>query len=242
MKLFFCFLVSFLSLNLLPLELQENSSKTSNPNKINQSFELSQITLILNNQNHDVITELTAPLLSVDSSSEKLSILNPLLKIKEGNKSSKTIRASRGLYNRTSNLLEFEKNVQIKFSSITQNLLLDTNKLILNNQDGSITSPVDTYFQSNDFHIHSKNLKIVNFLERQNKIIFENGIIINPDTNEELGSANKIKFYLESDLLIMQGLAVIKQNAISIQADEIHYNPVLKKIIKSINSTIINNF
>ena len=241
MKLFFCFLVSFLSLNLLPLELQENSSKTSNPNKINQSFELSQITLILNNQNHDVITELTAPRLNADSSSEQLSILNPLLKVKEKNKSSKTIRASRGLYNRTSNLLEFEKNVQIKISSITQNLLLDTNKLILNNQDGSITSPVDTYFQSNDFHIHSKNLKIVNFLERQNKIIFENGIIINPDTNEELGSANKIKFYLESDLLIMQGLAVIKQKAISIQADEIHYNPVLKKIIKSINSTIINN-
>ena len=241
MKLFFCFLVSFLSLNLLPLELQENSSKTSNPNKINQSFELSQITLILNNQNHDVITELTAPLLSVDSSSEKLSILNPLLKIKEGNKSSKTIRASRGLYNRTSNLLEFEKNVQIKISSITQNLLLDTNKLILDNQAGSIISPVDTYFQSNDFHIHSKSLKIVDFLERQNKIIFENGIIINPETNEELGSASKIKFYLESDLLIMQGLAVIKQKAISIQADEIHYNPVLKKIIKSINSKIINN-
>lgn len=241
MKLFFCFLVSFLSLNLLPLELQENSSKTSNPNKINQSFELSQITLILNNQNHDVITELTAPLLSVDSSSEKLSILNPLLNIKEGNKSSKTIRASRGLYNRTSNLLEFEKNVQIKISSITQNLLLNTNKLILDNQNSSIISPVDTHFQSNDFHIHSKNLKIVDFLERQNKIIFENGIIINPDTNEELGSANKIKFYLESDLLIMQGLAVIKQKAISIQADEIHYNPVLKKIIKSINSTIINN-
>ena len=228
-------------MNLLPLELQESSSKTSISNKINQSFELSQITLILNNQNHDVITELTAPRLSVDSSSEKLSILNPLLKVKDKNKSSKTIRASRGLYNRTSNLLEFEKNVQIKFSSTTQNLLLDTNKLILNNQDGSITSPVDTYFQSNDFYIHSKNLKIVNFLERQNKIIFENGIIINPDTNEELGSANKIKFYLESDLLIMQGLAVIKQKAISIQADEIHYNPVLKKIIKSINSTIINN-
>ena len=118
MKLFFCFLVSFLSLNLLPLELQENSSKNSNSNKINQSFELSQITVILNNQNHDVITELTAPRLDVDSSSEQLSILNPLLKVKEKNKSSKAIRASRGLYNRISNLLEFERNVSEKYEKI----------------------------------------------------------------------------------------------------------------------------
>ena len=39
----------------------------------------------------------------------------------------------------------------------------------------------------------------------------------------------------------MKGSAVIKNKNISIHADEIHYNPEIKKIIKSINSKIINN-
>ena len=65
-------------------------------------------------------------------------------------------------------MINFEKqleSIEKKFKEIENNLNnqsgLDTNKLILDNQAGSIISPVDTYFQSNDFHIHSKNLKIV---------------------------------------------------------------------------------
>ena len=39
----------------------------------------------------------------------------------------------------------------------------------------------------------------------------------------------------------MKGLAIIKNKTLSVHADEIHYDPDRKKIIKSVNSKIINN-
>ena len=230
-----------LSLILLPLKSEENIPNNLIQAKINNPFKLSKITYRLNNIDHISRTELTSTQLEADSKLEHFYILDPLFTVIEEDNPYKTIRASIGHFNRTSNLIEFEENVQIKISTSNQNLLLDTNKLFIDNQSDVIISPLDTYFQSSNFHIHSKKLTIKNFSKKQNEIIFKEGNIINPDTNEKLGSAHEINYALDSDILIMKGSAVIKNKNISIHADEIHYNPEIKKIIKSINSKIINN-
>ena len=55
------------------------------------------------------------------------------------------------------------------------------------------------------------------------------------------GEAKKIKYFINSDLVVMTGSALIKDKDITIEAEEIYLDVNLNKIIKSINSKIINS-
>ena len=236
MKLFL-FLIN-LSLVFLPLSSEQEIPETANQAGIETQLKIDKIRYSLNE--NKIKTELTAPQLNVDPDLEKFYILDPSFSISEGN-DYKTINASAASFNKKNNLIVFEDNVQIKISSNSQSLLLDTTKLILNKDDDLVTAKTNTYFKSNNFNINSRELIIRDFSTDQNQIVFVDGKIINPDTSEKLGSASKINYSLDSGILVMKGLAVIKNKTVSVYADEIHYDPDNKKIIKSVNSTIINN-
>ena len=228
-----------LSLAFLPLETVESASSAFSNAKIKNTFEISK-TRFTSNVN-GTKTELSAPQIQVKSNLDQIYLLDPLFAVKEKNNSNKTIRASMGHFNRLSNLIEFKENIQIRITSTDNNVLLNTDRLIVDNNNDTIISPSNSYFQADSFHISSKQLTIEEFSHQQNKIIFKYGSIINPDTNERLGSAEEISYSLDSGVLIMNGQAMIKDKTITVLADEIHYNPEDKKIIKSINSKIINN-
>lgn len=236
MKLFL-FLIN-LSLVFLPLSSEQEIPETANQAGIETQLKIDKIRYSSNE--NKIKTELAAPQLNVDPDLEKFYILDPSFSIREEN-NYKTINASAASFNKRNNLIEFEDNVQIKISSNSQSLILDTTKLILNKDDDLVTTKTNTYFKSNNFNINSRELIIRDFSTDQNQIVFVDGKIINPDTSEKLGSASKINYSLDSGILIMKGLAVIKNKTLSVYADEIHYDPDNKKIIKSVNSTIINN-
>jgi LPS export ABC transporter protein LptC len=236
MKLFL-FLIN-LSLASLPLSSEQEIQETANQAGIENQLKIDKIRYSSNE--NKIKTELTAPQLNVDPDLEKFYISNPSFSITEEN-NYKTINASAASFNKKNNLIEFENNVQIKISSNSQSILLDTTKLILNKDDDLVTAKTNTYFKSNNFNINSRELIIRDFSTDQNQSVFVDGKIINPVTREKLGSANKINYSLDSGTLIMKGSAVIKNKALSVYADEIHYDPDNKKIIKSVNSTIINN-
>ena len=236
MKLFL-FIIN-LSLVFLPLSSEQEIKETANQAGIETQLKIDKIRYSSNE--NKIKTELTAPQLNVDPDLEKFYILDPSFSITEEN-DYKTINASAANFNKKNNLIVFEDNVQIKISSNSQSLLLDTSKLILNKDDDLVTAKTNTYFKSNNFNINSRELIIRDFSTDQNQIVFVDGKIINPDTSEKLGSASKINYSLDSGILIMKGLAVIKNKTLSVYADEIHYDPDNKKIIKSVNSTIINN-
>ena len=236
MKLFL-FLIN-LSLVFLPLSSGQEIPETANQVGIETQLKIDKIRYSSNE--NKIKTELTAPQLNVDPDLEKFYILDPSFSITEEN-DYKTINASAASFNKKNNLIVFEDNVQIKISSNSQSLLLDTTKVILNKEDDLVTAKTNTYFKSNNFNINSRELIIRDFSTGQNQIVFVDGKIINPDTSEKLGSASKINYSLDSGILVMKGLAVIKNKTVSVYADEIHYDPDNKKIIKSVNSTIINN-
>ena len=236
MKLFL-FLIN-LSLVFLPLSSEQEIQETANQAGIETQLKIDKIRYSSNE--NKIKTELTAPQLNVDPDLEKFYILDPSFSITEEN-DYKTINASAASFNKKNNLIVFEDNVQIKISSNSQSLLLNTTRLILNKDDDLVTAKTNTYFKSNNFNINSRELIIRDFSTGQNQIVFVDGKIINPDTSEKLGSASKINYSLDSGILIMKGLAVIKNKTLSVYADEIHYDPDNKKIIKSVNSTIINN-
>ena len=228
-----------LSLACLPLETAQSASSDLSNTKIKNSFEISK-TRFTSNIN-GTKTELTAPKIEASSNLDQISLLNPLFTVKEKNILNKTIRASTGNFNRISNLIEFKDNVQITITSTDNKALLNTDRLIVDNTNDTVISPSNSYFQADSFNINSKELAIEDFSLQKNKITFKYGRIINPETSERLGSAEEISYSLDSGILIMNGLAMIKDKDISVHADEIHYNPKDKKIIKSINSKIINN-
>ena len=236
MKLFL-FLIN-LSLVFLPLYSEQEIPETPNQSEIETQLKIDKIRFSSNE--NKIKTELAAPQLNVDPNLENFYVLDPSFSITEEN-DYKTINASAASFNKKNNLIVFEDNVQIKISSNSQSLLLDTTKLILNKDDDLVTAKTNTYFKSNNFNINSRELIIRDFSTDQNQIIFVDGKIINPDTSEKLGSASKINYSLDSGILVMKGLAVIKNKTVSVYADEIHYDPDNKKIIKSVNSTIINN-
>ena len=236
MKLFL-FLIN-LSLVFLPLSSEQEIPETANQAGIETQLKIDKIRYSSNE--NKIKTELAAPQLNVDPDLEKFYILDPSFSITEEN-DYKTINASAASFNKKNNLILFEDNVQIKISSNSQSLILDTTKLILNKDDDLVTTKTNTYFKSNNFNINSRELIIRDFSTDQNQIVFVDGKIINPATSEKLGSASKINYSLDSGILIMKGLAVIKNKTLSVYADEIHYDPDNKKIIKSVNSTIINN-
>ena len=236
MKLFL-FLIN-LSLVFPPLNSEQEIPETPNQSEIETQLKIDKIRFSSNE--NKIKTELAAPQLNVDPNLENFYILDPSFSITEEN-DYKTINASAASFNKKNNLIVFEDNVQIKISSNSQSLLLDTSKLILNKDDDLVTAKTNTYFKSNNFNINSRELIIRDFSTDQNQIVFVDGKIINPDTSEKLGSASKINYSLDSGILIMKGLAVIKNKTLSVYADEIHYDPDNKKIIKSVNSTIINN-
>ena len=236
MKLFL-FLIN-LSLVFLPLSSEQEIKETANQAGIKTQLKIDKIRYSSNE--NKIKTELAAPQLNVDPNLENFYILDPSFSITEEN-DYKTINASAASFNKKNNLIVFEDNVQIKISSNSQSLLLNTTRLILNKDDDLVTAKTNTYFKSNNFNINSRELIIRDFSTDQNQIVFVDGKIINPDTSEKLGSASKINYSLDSGILIMKGLAVIKNKTLSVYADEIHYDPDNKKIIKSVNSTIINN-
>ena len=236
MKLFL-FLIN-LSLVFLPLSSEQEIKETANQAGIETQLKIDKIRYSSNE--NKIKTELTAPQLNVDPDLEKFYILDPSFSITEEN-DYKTINASAASFNKKNNLIVFEDNVQIKISSNSQSLLLNTTRLILNKDDDLVTAKTNTYFKSNNFNINSRELIIRDFSTDQNQIVFVDGKIINPDTSEKLGSASKINYSLDSGILVMKGLAVIKNKTLSVYADEIHYDPDNKKIIKSVNATIINN-
>ena len=233
----FLILISF-SLVFFPLNSEQNIPNTESYTEIETQLKIDKI--IYSSNKDQIKTELTAPQLNVDSNFEHLYILDPSFSITEGG-NHKTINASAASFNKKNNLIKFEDNVLVKISSSFQNLLLDTDKLVLNRDDDLITSNSNTYFKANNFNISSRKLIIRDFSTDQNQILFGDGKIINPNTNEKLGSASEINYSLDSGILIMKGLAVIKNKTLSVHADEIHYDPEKKMIIKSVNSKIINN-
>ena len=236
MKLFL--ILINLSLVFLPLNSEQNIPNTVNQAGIKTQLKIDKI--IYSSNRNKIKTELTAPQLNVDRNLEHLYISDPSFSIRENN-SYKTVTASSASFNNKNNLIEFDEKVQLRISSSFENLLLDTSNLILNRDDDLITSNTNTYFKASNFNISSRKFIIRDFSTDQNQIIFEDGKLLNPDTNEKLGSASEINYSLDSGILIMKGSAVINNKALSIHADEIHYDPERKKIIKSVNSKIINN-
>ena len=158
-------------------------------------------------------------------------------------KESIILRSENGNINLENQDLHFYDNVEGQFTYNGKIFNLRTQNLISNLKEKSILSKERTFFKGNNIEIASSSLEISKIPAEGIKIIFREADLdqINDGLRIDKGKANKIEFFIEKDLMLMQGNAEFYENSMRIISDEIHYDLKEDRVLKSVNSKIINN-
>ena len=154
-----------------------------------------------------------------------------VLKSKEGNIN---------LRNKAINLIG---EVEGKFTLDGKTFRLRSGSLSGNLLDKSISSKEKVLFSANGIEIISSSMEITQTQPEGVKILFRNANLgnINSKSNIRKGKANKIEFFPAKNLIFMEGDTELYKESMKIISDEIHYDLNEDRILKSVNSKIINN-
>jgi Uncharacterized protein conserved in bacteria len=177
------------------------------------------------------------------TSKAKVELTKSSYKSFKTGKESITLRSEKGNINLENQNLHFYDNVVGGFTYNGKKFNLRTENLISNLKEKSILSREKTVFEGNNIEIVSSSLEISKIPAEGMKIIFRNADLdqINSELRIKKGKASKIEFFLEKDLMLMQGNAEFYQDNMKIMSDEIHYDLKEDRILKSVNAKIINN-
>ena len=157
-------------------------------------------------------------------------------------KESIILRSENGNINLENQDLHFYDNVEGQFTYNGKIFNLRTQNLISNLKEKSILSKERTFFEGNNIEIVSSSLEISKIPAEGIKIIFREADLdqINDGLRIDKGKANKIEFFIEKDLMLMQGNAEFYEGNMRIISDEIHYSLEEDRVLKSVNAKIIN--
>ena len=157
-------------------------------------------------------------------------------------KESIILRSENGNINLENQDLHFYDNVEGQFTYNGKIFNLRTQNLISNLKEKSILSKERTFFKGNNIEIASSSLEISKIPAEGIKIIFREADLdqINDGLRIDKGKANKIEFFIEKDLMLMQGNAEFYEGNMRIISDEIHYSLKEDRVLKSVNAKIIN--
>lgn len=157
-------------------------------------------------------------------------------------KESIILRSENGNINLENQDLHFYDNVEGQFTYNGKIFNLRTQNLISNLKEKSILSKERTFFKGNNIEIASSSLEISKIPAEGIKIIFREADLdqINDGLRIDKGKANKIEFFIEKDLMLMQGNAEFYEGNMRIISDEIHYSLEEDRVLKSVNAKIIN--
>jgi hypothetical protein len=172
----------------------------------------------------------------------KLTNLN--FNIIEENNSIKIIKSDLGQFLLNTNTIEFNSNVLFSMESENIDMSISSEFIIFDNNLHIIYSNSKTSFESELTKISSEGFKVLNNSLNKKQITFLKGRILVAGTQNNLkisGYADKINYQYEEDILILIGSAEITDRGMTIKASEIHYDLASNKIIKSLDSKLINN-
>ena len=157
-------------------------------------------------------------------------------------KESIILRSENGNINLENQDLHFYDNVEGQFTYNGKIFNLRTQNLISNLKEKSILSKEKTFFEGDNIEIVSSSLEISKIPAEGIKIIFREADLdqINDGLRIDKGKANKIEFFIEKDLMLMQGNAEFYEGNMRIISDEILYSLEEDRVLKSVNAKIIN--
>ena len=153
------------------------------------------------------------------------------------------LKAKKGNINLRNKAINLFGEVEGKFILDGKTFSLRSGSLSGNLLDKSISSKEKVLFSVNSIEIISSSMEITQTQPEGVKILFRNANLgnINSKSNIRKGKANKIEFFPAKDLIFMEGNTELYQENMKIISDEIHYDLNEDRILKSVNSKIINN-
>ena len=181
----------------------------------------------------------STPLLSKDAIEFKNSIYTTYVQGKE----QLVLKSKTGNINLLNKDINLIGEVEGKFTLDGKTFSLKAESLNGSLLDKSISSKEKVLFQANNIEILSSSMEIIQNQPEGVKILFMNANLgnINSKSNMPKGKANKIEFLPAEDLILMEGNTELYQENMKIISDEIHYDLNEDRILKSVNSKIINN-
>ena len=153
------------------------------------------------------------------------------------------IKSTEGSMDLDNQFINLIGNVEGTFNLNGRNFKLETNDLRGNLADSTIFSKQSTLFKTEDIEIVASDMKITQTPLVGIKIQFKNVNLdqINLGSRINKGKANEIDLFLAKDLILMKGNAEFNEDNMKIISDEIHYDLNEDRVLKSVNSKIINN-
>jgi len=176
-------------------------------------------------------------------SNNTIEFKNSLYKTYGQGKEQLVLKSKKGNINLHTKAINLIGDVDGKFTLDGKTFSLKTENLGGNLLDKSISSKEKVLFSVNGIEITSSSMEITKTQSEGFKILFRNANLdkINSESNINKGKANKIKFFPAKDLIFMKGNAELYEENMKIVSDEIHYDLNEDRILKSVNSKIINN-
>jgi lipopolysaccharide transport protein LptA len=222
-------LISFVTVLFLPIISANNSLLNEVEWLINNHFSGTEITL-----SAKTLKQHTSGILSFNS---------PSLQIK-GDGDSKKVESVFCDYNPLNKIFEFKNSASVKITSSVSELKILSEEIIFDEKKNLLYSNLKSELDFKNTSLTGDNFVVKKDKIKGEMVILTNGIIeMRSDLRSEhfYGEAKKIKYFINSDLVVMTGSALIKDKDITIEAEEIYLDVNLNKIIKSINSKIINS-
>ena len=203
----------------------------------NQAYLFIGLSLITNSFN--VFPSANSPLLSNNA----IEFKNSTYKKYEKGGEQLVIKSRLGNINLHNKAINLMGGVEGKFSLDGKAFSLRSESLSGNLLNKSIVSKEKVLFSTNDIEIISSSMEITQTQPEGVKILFTNANFgnMNSKSNIREGRANKIQFFPAKDLIFMEGNTELYQENMKIISDEVHYDLNEDRILKSVNSKIINN-
>ena len=153
------------------------------------------------------------------------------------------LKSKQGNINLYTKAINLRGEVEGKFTLDGRTFIIKTESLDGNLIDKSISSREKVLFSTVSIEITSSSMEITKTQPEGFKILFRNANLdkINSESNINKGKANKIEFFPAKDLILMEGNAELHEENMKIISDEIYYDLNEERILKSVNSKIINN-
>jgi len=153
------------------------------------------------------------------------------------------LKSKKGNINLDTEAINLIGEVEVKFILDGKNFRLKTESLDGNLSDKSISSKERVLFTTENIEITSSSMQISITEPDEAKIQFRYATLgkINSKSNTNKGKANTIEFFPAKNLIFMKGDAELYEQNMKISSDEIYYDLNEDRILKSVNSKIINN-
>tara|TARA_B100001250_G_C19638518_1_gene717137 strand:+ start:335 stop:916 length:582 start_codon:yes stop_codon:yes gene_type:complete len=153
------------------------------------------------------------------------------------------LRSKEGSMDLDSQVISLIGDVEGIFNLNGKTFKLRTNGLRGNLLDKTISSKQSSLFETEDIVIVSSDMEITQTPLAGIKILFNNVNLdkINLGSRISKGKANEVDLFLAKDLIVMKGNAEFNEDNMKIMSDEIHYDLNQDRVLKSVNSKIINN-